>query len=213
MCIILCKFAYICSKVKFPLVERQRVKVKVLGITYSQVQQGAYMLVLAEEDGTRRIPIIVGTAEAQSIAIRLESLVPPRPMTHDLFVSFAHAFGVRLLEVFIYRFENGIFYSELMFSDGEREVRIDSRTSDAIAIAMRTKAPIYIAPEILWQTGFDASDVDEVSKHDGQSEKAACTLENLATDELKKRLAQAVADEAYEEAAQIQQIINARNAK
>ena len=193
--------------------ERQRIKVTVLGITYSQVQQGAYMLVMAEEDGTRRIPIIIGTAEAQSIAIRLESLVPPRPMTHDLFVSFAHAFGVRLIEVFIYRFENGIFYSELLFSDGEREVRIDSRTSDAIAIAMRTRSPIYITPEILQQTGFDASDVDAASEDDSENEDTTYNLDAFDTDELEKRLAQAVADEAYEEAAQIQQILNARKAQ
>lgn len=193
--------------------ERQRVKVNVLGITYSQVQQGAYMLVLAEEDGRRRIPIIIGTAEAQSIAIRLESLIPPRPMTHDLFVSFAHAFGVYLLEVFIYRFENGIFYSELLFSDGDREIRIDSRTSDAIAIAMRTQSPIYTTPEILQQTGFDASEAEPSFEDENESEDTTYNLEVLDTDQLEERLAQAVAEEAYEEAAQIQQILNTRKAK
>ena len=131
-----------------------RIKLKVLGITYSQIQNGAYALVLAEEEGPHRIPIIIGTAEAQAIAIRLEHLVPPRPMTHDLFVSFAHAFGIRLVEVFIYKFEDGVFSSELLFDDGERQIRVDSRTSDAIAIALRSQAPVYTTPEIVEEAGI-----------------------------------------------------------
>lgn len=86
-----------------------RIKLKVLGLTYSQVQKGAYALVLAEENGSRRIPVVIGVSEAQSIAISLEGIVPPRPITHDLFVSFSHGFGIRLKEVCIYKFENGVF--------------------------------------------------------------------------------------------------------
>lgn len=123
-----------------------RVRLEVLGITYNQIQNGAYVLVLAEMDGPRRIPIVIGTAEAQSIVMRLGNKIPPRPMTHDLFVSFAHGFGVRLVEVFIYSFKDGIFASELLFDDGERQMRIDSRTSDAIAIALRTQSPILYDP-------------------------------------------------------------------
>lgn len=130
-----------------------RVRLEVLGITYNQIQNGAYVLVLAEMDGPRRIPIVIGTAEAQSIVMRLGNKIPPRPMTHDLFVSFAHGFGVRLVEVFIYSFKDGIFASELLFDDGERQMRIDSRTSDAIAIALRTQSPIYTTPEILAEAG------------------------------------------------------------
>ncbi|MDE6306034.1 MAG: bifunctional nuclease family protein, partial [Muribaculaceae bacterium] len=115
----------------------ERIRLEVLGISYSQIQSGAYALILAQTDGPIRIPIVIGAAEAQSIAIRMEGIKPPRPLTHDLFTTFAHAFGVKLLEVYIYRFENGIFSSELTFSDGERQIVIDSRTSDAIAIAMR----------------------------------------------------------------------------
>ena len=89
-----------------------RIKLKVLGLTYSQVQKGAYALVLAEENGPRRIPVVIGVSEAQSIAISLEGIVPPRPITHDLFVSFSHGFGIRLKEVCIYKFENGVFSSE-----------------------------------------------------------------------------------------------------
>ena len=109
-----------------------RIKLKVLGISYSQIQSGAYALILAQVGGPYRIPVVIGAAEAQSIALRMENITPPRPMTHDLFVSFAHAFGVKLKEVFIYRFEDGIFSSELTFTDTERSVVIDSRTSDAI---------------------------------------------------------------------------------
>ena len=106
----------------------KRVKLRVQGITNSQVQSGAYALILAEEKGIRRIPIIVGMPEAQSIAIALEGLKPPRPLTHDLFATFAQAFGIRLTEVYIYRFEEGIFYSELLFTDGDRSIKVDSRT-------------------------------------------------------------------------------------
>ena len=116
-----------------------RIKLRVQGLTNSQIQSGAYALILAEEDGVRRIPIIVGTSEAQSIAIALERITPPRPLTHDLFATFAQAFGVRLCEVFIYKFEDGVFYSELLFEDGIKQIRLDSRTSDAIAIALRVK--------------------------------------------------------------------------
>lgn len=187
--------------------EESKIRVKVLGIAYSHMQQGAYMLVLAQDGTTRRIPVVIGTAEAQSIAIRIENLVPPRPMTHDLFVSFAHAFGVRLVEVFIYRFSEGIFYSELLFSDGDRDVRIDSRTSDAIAIAMRTQAPIYTTAEILEQAGFNAS---EIEAGDEAADAPARNLEELDTDELQERLEKAVADEAYEDAALIQKILDGR---
>ena len=132
--------------------QQDKIRLKVLGISYSQIQSGAYALILAQADGPYRIPVVIGASEAQSIAIRMENIIPPRPMTHDLFVSFAHAFGVELKEVLIYKFEDGIFSSELTFTDGERQVVIDSRTSDAIGIAMRTKAPIYTTREILNRT-------------------------------------------------------------
>ncbi|MDE5921716.1 MAG: bifunctional nuclease family protein, partial [Paramuribaculum sp.] len=131
----------------------ERIRLKVLGLSYSQIQTGAYALILAEADGPGRILVVIGPAEAQSIAIRMESITPPRPMTHDLFVSFAHAFGVKLREVFIYRFEDGIFSSELTFTDGDRTVTVDSRTSDAIAIALRTDTPIYASEQVMETAG------------------------------------------------------------
>ena len=140
------------------LVDKQ-IRLKVLGITYSQIQSGAYALVLAQEDGMRRIPIIIGTSEAQAIAIKLEHLTPPRPLTHDLTVSIMSTFGISLKEVFIYRFEDGVFSSELVLVDADGiERRVDSRTSDAIALALRTGAEVYTTEDILARAGveFDA---------------------------------------------------------
>ena len=197
-----------------------RIRLKVLGLSYSQLQSGAYALVLAEVNGPRRIPVVIGAAEAQSIAIKLEGIVPPRPMTHDLFASFVHAFGVTLRDVFIYKFEDGIFSSELTFTDGSRQVVLDSRTSDAIAIAIRSKAPIYTTPEILEETGFimeeestSASSSEPV--HDDEIEEAtelftasAPRLENYTIEELERTLAQLIENEEYEEAARVSDILS-----
>lgn len=131
-----------------------KIKLNVLGLSYSQTQTGAYALVLSEEEGDRRIPIIIGGVEAQSIAIQLEELEPPRPLTHDLFKSFAEAFAVNVLEVNIYRLEEGIFYSELVCEKGTNRIRIDSRTSDAVAIALRFKCPIYTSEAIIEKAGI-----------------------------------------------------------
>lgn len=192
-----------------------RVKLRVLGISYNQLQSGAFALLLAQEEGPYRIPIVIGPAEAQSIAIRMERVTPPRPLTHDLFVSFAQAFGVRLKEVFIYKFEDGIFSSELTFSDGERQIVLDARTSDAIAIAMRTNAPILTTNAILNETGFI---MDEVEDEDGGSHASLRRpsesdtndepkLENLALEELEAKLHKLIECENYEEAARVSEII------
>lgn len=201
---------------------KDRIRLKVLGISYSQIQSGAYALILAQIGGPYRIPVVIGAAEAQSIALRMESITPPRPMTHDLFVSFAHAFGIKLREVFIYRFEDGIFSSELTFSDDERTIVIDSRTSDAIAIAMRTGAPIFTTPEILEETGFlleESSQEDEdeaaaadapvfVEEEDDIADgEPAPKIENCTVEELQKLLARLIEQENYEEAARVNEII------
>ena len=204
-----------------------RIRLSGLGISYSQIQSGAYALILAQVNGPYRIPVVIGAAEAQSIALRLESIAPPRPMTHDLFVSFAHAFGVKLKEVFIYKFEDGIFSSELTFTDGERTVVIDSRTSDAIAIAMRTHAPIYTTRAILDETGFLMESHDESSdddyETDGDDESGdTCNiggfdipadidmepkLENYTVEELERTLQRLIDNENYEEAARVAEIL------
>ena len=146
-----------------------RVKLTVLGLSYNQLQSGAFALLLAQVDGPYRIPVVIGAAEAQSIAIRLESITTPRPLTHDLFMSFAQAFGIRLREVFIYKFEDGIFSSELTFTDGERQIVLDARTSDAIAIAMRCKAPIWTTHAILEETGFIIEEVKGDNHNESES--------------------------------------------
>ena len=190
-----------------------RVKLKVMGITYSQIQNGAYALVLAEENGDRRIPIIIGTAEAQSIAIRLEHLTPPRPMTHDLFASFAQGFGIRLREVFVYHYEDGVFSSELLFEDGTRQIRIDSRTSDAIAIALRTQSPIYTTEKIISEAGIIFQEEPKEKKKEETKTVKRKHLNDYSTKELKERLEEAVRMEAYEKAALIQQELKKREQK
>ena len=188
-----------------------RIKLRVQGLTNSQIQSGAYALILAEEDGARRIPIIVGTSEAQSIAIALERITPPRPLTHDLFATFAQAFGVRLCEVFIYKFEDGVFYSELLFEDGIKQIRLDSRTSDAIAIALRVKCDIYTTLEIVRECGVVLEDATEEKDRDDDDSILALEPEEIHDEtklkkwlslldavELSDRLDDAVADENYE---------------
>ncbi|MCD8268748.1 MAG: bifunctional nuclease family protein [Parabacteroides sp.] len=189
-----------------------KIKLRVQGLTNSQIQSGAYALILAEEDGARRIPIIVGTSEAQSIAIALEHIKPPRPLTHDLFVTFAQAFGIQLREVFIYKFEDGVFYSELLFDDGITQIRLDSRTSDAIAIALRVKCDIYTTPQIVTECGVVLEDAMAVEDR-GEDEYALLDKEPkdikdekelkkwlslLDDEELSERLEEAVSDENYE---------------
>lgn len=200
-----------------------RVRLRILGISYSQLQSGAYALLLAEEDGPHKIPVVIGASEAQSIAIRIEGIVPPRPLTHDLFVSFAQAFGVKLREVFIYKFEDGIFYSELTFSDGERTVVLDARTSDAIAIAIRAHVPIVTTAAIVRETGFILDDEpdDDSSASSGDANEdlrqaayfAEPKLENYAVEELERTLEQLIEDENYEEAARVSEILKKKKAR
>ena len=124
--------------------DEKLIRLNVLGITRSEVQSGAYALLLETADSTpdeaRRIPIVVGTAEAQSIAVHLEQVMPSRPLTHDLFVSMFHIYGIELQRVTIYSFKDGVFASMLHLNNGSVEVDVDSRTSDAVAIALRTGA-------------------------------------------------------------------------
>lgn len=189
-----------------------RIKLRVQGLTNSQIQSGAYALILAEENGPRRIPIIVGTAEAQSIAIALEHIVPPRPLTHDLFATFAQAFNVLLKEVNIYKFEDGVFYSELEFSDGERTIKLDSRTSDAIAIALRVNCDIFTSEEIVKECGV-VLDVLSIPTDESEEDEDLLELEPdeikdeaqlkrwlslLDIEEIGERLEDAIADENYE---------------
>lgn len=193
----------------------KRIKLTVQGITNSQIHSGAYALILAEEKGVRRIPIIVGTPEAQSIAIALEGLRPPRPLTHDLFATFAQAFGIRLKEVYIYRFEEGIFFSELLFTDGERSIKVDSRTSDAIAIALRVKCDIYTSEGIIRQAGIvleedKPEEEDETDPTLDLQDDIEKLLPDLDNEELHFQLEEAVESEDYELAKLIQDELRRR---
>lgn len=183
-----------------------KVRLNVAGITYSQVQNGAYALLLAEEDGYYRIPVVIGAAEAQAIAVKLGGVVPPRPLTQDLMASTYHAFGINLDEVFIYRFSDGVFQSELHLSSDDRSVTLDSRTSDAVALALRTGAPIFTTREILYATGFKS---EKKSAEAGVSvERNEVSLDRYTVEELEKMLRRNVENEEYERAAEIKKIIN-----
>ena len=186
----------------------EKIKIKVSGITYSQVKQGAYALVLEQENGPYRIPVVVGVAEAQAIAVKIEDIIPPRPMTHDVMASIAHGFGISLDEVFIYKFDEGIFLSELHLSNDERQIVVDSRTSDAIALALRTGAPIYTTREVVEQTGFIIPESAEKKRESASDEPRELRLSKLAIEELEKMLGECVEREEYERAAEIKTVID-----
>ena len=140
-----------------------------MGLSYSPMQSGAFALLLAVDgDSPVRIPVVIGAPEAQSIAATLEGVSSPRPMTHDLFVTFARSFGIKLTEVFIYKFEDGIYSSEMTFTDGEHQVVLDARTSDAVSIAMRSGAPVYTTQAIVDECGIVLEEVNQESG-DGDS--------------------------------------------
>lgn len=193
-----------------------KVKLNVLGISYSQTQSGAYALVLSEEEGNRRIPIIIGGFEAQSIAIQLEGLTPPRPLTHDLFLNFAKSFSIELIEVQIYKLEEGVFFSKLHCDNGKKEVLIDARTSDAIALALRFKCPIYTTEEIIEKAGIilELDNPDEPLEKTPSVEKKENYDSNLfskmSLSELKAILEEAVLNEDYEKASKIRDEIKKR---
>lgn len=195
--------------------KKDKVKLSILGITFSEVKAGVYAIILGQEDGPFHLPIIIGAPEAQAIALEIEGVKPPRPLTHDLFVSFSNAFGVALKSVFIYKFKDGIFYSELTFSDGEREVIIDSRTSDAIAIAIRTKSPIYTTSKILTETGFINDDTESSHKKINDDEQIIKKpkIENYTIEELERTLHKLVNNEEYEKAAIVSKILKEKKSK
>lgn len=185
-----------------------------MGISYSQTQSGAYALILIEENGERRIPIIIGGFEAQAIVIKLENLDPPRPLTHDLFKKFADEFKISISEVMIYKLEEGVFFSKLVCNDGKKEYFIDSRTSDAVAIALRFGCPIFITEEILDKAGITISPSDtefsSTSEIDGLIEPEKAQYGTYSIEELYKMIDEAVKTEDYERAAAVRDEIEKR---
>lgn len=188
--------------------KEDRIELKILGITFSQVQAGAYALVLVEKDGQRRVPIIIGTPEAQSIAIYLENLNPPRPLTHDLFVSFIDAMNAELTLVDIYKYDDGIFYSELTFTDGEKTIHLDSRTSDAIALAIRTNAQIFTTEQIMQEVSIFMEDSSILEELEHSENKNIFSFESMSIEELQAALEESIAKEDYEKASFIRDLLN-----
>ena len=194
----------------------KRIKLKVMGISYSQTQSGAYALLLIEENGDRRIPIIIGGFEAQAIVIKLENLEPPRPLTHDLIKTFADQFNIKISEVMIHKLEDGVFYSQLVCNNGEKEYTIDSRTSDAVAIALRFECPIFINEDILEKAQLTnnptETDLAGTAETEGLLEPDA-KYDTNTDEELYKMIDEAVKKEDYEKAAAIRDEIDRRKKK
>ncbi|MEX1384221.1 bifunctional nuclease domain-containing protein [Lutibacter sp.] len=198
------------------------VRLNIKGISYSQTQSGAYALVLSEEEGNRTLPIVIGAFEAQSIAIALEKEIkPPRPLTHDLFKTFADRFQIKIKQVIIHKLVDGVFYSSLICERDNIEEIIDTRTSDAIALATRFNAPIFTYENILDKAGIYLKMKDELSpgKEDDMGiEKLIeetepvkkSTFSKASLKQLHEKLEKAVQDEDYELAAKIRDEINKR---
>lgn len=199
----------------------KKIKLDIVGLSYSQTQSGAYALVLGEVNGRRRLPIIIGSFEAQAIAIEIEKMTPSRPLTHDLFKSFAQAYNIQIQEIIIYNLVDGIFYSKLICSDGKKNIEIDARTSDAIAMAVRFDCPILTYEFILSTAGIviEGNDFVYLENMNEQPEEktsasvaAAGNYASVSVDELKTMLQEALNDEAYEKAAKIRDELNKRKA-
>ena len=186
------------------------IDLEILDIALSGSSSGAYALVLGEVKGKRKLPIVIGGAEAQSIAIEMEDMRPSRPLTHDLFRNTLSVFGMEVTEVVIHKMSEGIFYAQLVVSDGIREERIDSRSSDAVAIAVRFGCPIRCSAQVMEAAGveLDATDQDapeESSQVVPQEERDdAPSLEDL-----KRQLDEAIATENYERASELKKQIDA----
>lgn len=202
------------------------VRLNIKGISYSQTQNGAYALILSEVDGERKLPIVIGAFEAQSIAIALEKEIkPPRPLTHDLFKNFADRFDIVVKQVIIHKLVDGVFYSSIICERDKIEEIIDARTSDAIALALRFQAPIFTYKNILDQAGIylkvspkkdneddpDSLLVDELVSEDVEMVGKETSYQDLSLEELNRMLDQAVANEDYELAARIRDEISKRD--
>ncbi|TKC09358.1 bifunctional nuclease family protein [Pedobacter frigoris] len=201
----------------------KKVKLDIVGLSYSQTQSGAYALVLGEVNGRRRLPIIIGAFEAQAIAIEIEKMTPSRPLTHDLFKTFAQTYNIQIQEVLIYNLVEGVFFAKLICTDGENTQEIDARTSDAIALAVRFNAVIYTYEFILSSAGIviEGNDflflenMDNMTKEQGTEDMSTAiptsSYKSLSIEELQQKLQEAIAEEAYEKAAKIRDEISKRN--
>ncbi|RIJ42002.1 bifunctional nuclease family protein [Pontibacter oryzae] len=200
----------------------KKIQLEILGLSSSQSQTGSFALVLGEKEGNRRLPIIIGMFEAQSIAIQIEKINPNRPLTHDLFKSFAEEMDVRVTEILISDLKEGVFYSKIVCTNGSKEFELDARPSDAIAIGLRFGVPIYTVESVLSEAGIILSDLEEEEEENEEmavksSSSAASSgsksepLNQTSVDDLNKMLNEALEKEDYEKAAKIRDELNKRN--
>ena len=193
-----------------------KVRLEIIGMTYSESSTGAYVLILGDKNSQRRLPIVIGGAEAESISIGIEGTKGNRPLTHDLFLSFANNFNVRIMEVVINRFRDGVYYAMIVCQQGPDLVMIDARPSDAIAIAVRCGCGIYAYETVMEEAAIILDDMEEptadalaedniINKVHGPAD-----LSMLNIDELEDLLQMAIDDEDYQRAAQIRDEINGR---
>lgn len=192
----------------------QKIKLDITGIQYSQTQSGSYVLTLLEVGGRRKLPILIGGFEAQSIAVELEKMVPNRPLTHDLIKTFCKSFGVNVKEIVIYKFLEGVFYSKIICEKDGMLTEIDSRTSDAIAVGVRFNAPIYSYDEVLEEVDSNEGQENVEEELFDEEEEVDTTMEselrNASKEELNFRLQEAIENEAYELASKIRDELNRR---
>lgn len=176
-----------------------KVKLSVLGFSFNQTRTGTYGMVLAEDYGARRLMVVVGTPEAQSIAFKLQNSTPPRPLTHDLIQAIMIEFRLTLVEVNIYKYVDGVFFSRLLLKQWDRMVEIESRTSDAVGIALRMRAPIYTTEAIMKEQGvvFEDNSLDDNSRKEEEFD-LALDYSLLNEDELQVMLKEAIEGEDYE---------------
>jgi hypothetical protein len=193
-----------------------KITLEIKELLYSQSSSGAYVLILGDKHSMRRLPIVIGANEAQSIALGMEGEQNSRPLTHDLFKKFAEQYSVELIEVVITRFLEGVFYAMLICKQGEDITMIDSRPSDAIALAVRFRCPISAYDNVMNEAGIEMDDVKDMDA-DGESEspeeplESADTLDNLTVEQLQKLLQMAIDEENYEKAAQLRDLINSKS--
>lgn len=195
-------------------------RLELVGITYNQIESGVYALILQQAGGTRRIPIIIGFPEAQAIECKLQEVATPRPLTHDTMVTTLAAFGISLIEVNIRKLPNGVFAADLVFSNGQTEKIVDSRSSDAVALAIRVGAPIFTSDSVMREAGFDPdngpSENDEAAtpgeeRHAPEADKS--DLARMSDAQLLAAMMKAAENENYEEAGRIKAELDRRKSK
>jgi len=205
----------------------EKIRLEIIGLSSSQSQTGSFALVLGEVNGNRRLPIIIGMFEAQAIAIEIEKVIPNRPMTHDLFKSFALSFHFIVEEIVISDLKEGVFFAKIVCSDGVKTIEIDARPSDAIAIGLRFDVPIFSYETIMSEAGIVLNDdmEDEMEEDDDELDESPVDsfksepvstgkedqIKNMPLDQLQKMLDEAIENEDYEKAARVRDEMNKRN--